>query len=77
MFHDKISALADGNLVFEKQIEPIPKDHKSIAERIIIPKDSKPQIIKTLQYFGMTEDRLFSDNTDIVCKNIVGQFRPR
>lgn len=77
LFHDKISALADGNLVFEKQIEPIPKDHKSIAERIIIPKDSKPQIIKTLQYFGMTEDRLFSDNTDIVCKNIVGRFRPR
>mgnify|MGYP001623869570 CR=1 FL=1 len=77
LFHNRIITADDGTLAFEQIIDPIPKDHKNIMKRIVIPKDQKRNILSNLEVFGITEGRLFCDNTDIVCKNIVKQLKPR
>lgn len=62
---------------FEWKIEPIPKDHKDIAARIIIPKDTKKQLLCDLSIMGITEATLFCDSVDMVCKGIVETFQKK
>lgn len=62
---------------FEWIIDPIPKDHPDIIARIIIPKKIKKQLLSDLSVLGITEDILFCDNVDIVCKGILNSFNRR
>lgn len=55
---------------FSKIIEPIDKEDPVIVDRIIIPKDCKQIIVKQLRLFGISEETLFGDSVDIVCKSI-------
>ena len=59
---------------FVKIIDEIPKDHESIALRILIPAYVKEQMIKGLSLFGITEATMFSDNLDLQCKEIINMF---
>lgn len=60
---------------FEWSIDAIPKDHSDIIERFIIPKEVKLQLLADLSILGISEDFLFCDNTDIVCRGIVEKFK--
>lgn len=62
---------------FETVIDPISKDHECIAEIINVPKENKQAILKELMLFGISEETLFGDNTDIVCKNIKESFKSK
>ena len=59
---------------FEWTIDAIPKDHKDITVRFIIPKENKQQLLSALSVLGISEDFLFCDNVDTVCKGIVNTF---
>ena len=59
---------------FEHTMDPIPKDHEDIITRFIIPKGIKQQLMMDLSVLGISEDSLFCDNVDTVCKGIVGSF---
>ncbi len=59
---------------FEKVIDPIPKDHSCIAEIIRVPKENKRKILSELLLFGISEETLFGDNIDVVCKSIRESF---
>ena len=62
---------------FEWTMDAIPKDHEDITARFIIPKEIKQQIIVDLSILGISEDFLFCDNVDTVCKGIVDNFKKR
>jgi hypothetical protein len=62
---------------FEWTMDPIPKDHADIAMRFIIPKEIKKQLLTDLAILGTSEDFLFCDNVDTVCRGIVDMFRGR
>ena len=62
---------------FETVIDPIPKDHECIAGVIDIPAPAKTNILRELQLFGISEETLFGDNIDIVCKNIKASFQSK
>ena len=62
---------------FATKINPIPKDHKCIIERYIIPAESKKTIQKDLKLFSISEEMLFCDNIDVVCKNIKHSFQDK
>ena len=59
---------------FETVIDPIPKRHDCIAGIINIPSFVKKTILKELELFGVSEETLFGDNIDCVCKNIKTKF---
>ena len=56
------------------KISSIPKTHECIAGTITIPGNRKKSILKQLNLCGISEDVLFEDNTDIVCKGIREAF---
>lgn len=58
-------------------ISPIPKDHKNIIARYIIPAKSKKHLLDELKMLNITESTLFHDDVDTVCKNIVADFKGR
>lgn len=60
---------------FHKVIDSIPKDHKQICGRIIIPHELKERIIHELRSFGVSKEILFADNIDIVCEEITNNFK--
>lgn len=60
---------------FETVIDPIPKNHDSICEQIIIPKEVKEWILKELKLFGISREILFADSVDIVCEEIMNTFK--
>ena len=60
---------------FEHTMDPIPKDHEDIITRFIIPKGIKQQLMMDLSVLGISEDFLFCDNVDTVCKGIVDTFK--
>lgn len=62
---------------FEWTIDAIPKDHPDIIARFIIPKESKQQMMRDLPILGISEDSLFCDSVDTVCKGIVEKFKKR
>ena len=69
LFPNKIEE-RHGELFFDKIIEPMNKNNEVIVDRIIIPKDCKQIIVKQLRLFGISEETLFCDSVDIVCKSI-------
>lgn len=56
------------------KISSIPKTHECIVGTITIPGNRKKSILKQLDLCGISEDVLFEDNTDIVCKGIRETF---
>lgn len=60
---------------FDWTMDAIPKNHKDIVARLIIPKEIKRQIMADLSVLGISEDFLFCDNVDTVCKGIVNTFK--
>ena len=60
-----------------RRIKPIPKDHGSIALRIMVPADAKKQIRKDLRLLGVSKELLFLDNADMVCREIAERFSER
>lgn len=58
-------------------LSPIPKDHKNIIARYIIPAKSKKHLLDELKMLNITESTLFHDDVDKVCKNIVADFKRR
>ena len=65
---------SNNSLNFDKVIESISKDHPDIIKRIIIPSNKKTELLSNLTLFGISEETLFCDNIDIVCKNILNTF---
>lgn len=75
LFHNDIVEIEEcTGLFFCRMISPIEKDSKYVKERIIIKKNCKSKILKQLSYLGISEDRLFPDNIDIICSNIARYF---
>lgn len=64
-------------IVYNNNISPIPKDHKNIIARYIIPAESKKHLLEELKMLNITESTLFHDDVDTVCKNIVADFKGR
>jgi len=62
---------------FEWTMDAIPKDHTDIIARFIISKDFKQQLIEDLSVLGISEEFLFCDNVDTVCKGIVNNFKKK
>lgn len=60
---------------FLNEIQPLPKNHEMILDRLIINKEVKSKILSQLELFGVDEERLFFDDTDKVCKNILNTFK--
>lgn len=64
-------------LRLDSNLSPIPKDHKNIIARYIIPAKSKKHLLEELKMLNITESTLFHDDIDKVCKNIVADFKGR
>ena len=77
LFPNHISTEMYDEPCFEWKIDPIPKDHEDIIMRIIIPCDIKKQLLSDLAVLGITEDFLFCDSVDTVCKGIADSFKRR
>lgn len=77
IFPNHVDHKTRSELRFESKLDAIPKNHKEIIKRIIIPKDSKSNLLKSLRILGINEEFLFCDNIDMVCKGIVNNFRRR
>lgn len=75
LFPNEIIEKKGQKLYFTKVIKAIEKDNKQIKGRFIIKKEGKSDIRKKLEFLGISEATLFSDNIDIVCKNIVEQCK--
>lgn len=75
LFPNEITKYGNDDYCFNKIIKPINKTNKQIRERLIIKKEDKNLIRKRLEFIGISEATLFADNIDIVCKNIVNQFK--
>ena len=75
LFPNEITGYGNDDFYFNKIIKPIDKSNKQIKERLIIKKEGKPEIRKKLEFLGISEENLFADNIDIVCKNIVNQCK--
>lgn len=58
----------------KKVIEAIPKNHKNIIARLIVPAEIKKQVRRDLRLLGISKELLFLDNTDMVCKEIAERF---
>lgn len=58
------------SLFFDGRIKAIPKDHTSIARRLIIPADRKQEFLKGLWDLGISEGTLFPDNIDAICSDL-------
>lgn len=71
-YDDKKKILNQGD-----NLSPIPKDHKNIIARYIIPAKSKKHLLEELKMLNITESTLFHDDVDKVCKNIVADFKGR
>lgn len=77
LFHNNIidNYLGQGNKAFESKIEPIPKDDESIKGKFTIKKENKKTILRDLKSCGISEDTLFCDSIDLVCKGIVDKAK--
>ncbi len=64
-------------LRLNNNLSPIPKDHKNIIARYIIPAESKKHLLEELKMLNITESTLFHDNIDKVCEDIVLDCKER
>lgn len=77
LFPNEITKDENDDFGFNKIIKPINKDNKQIIGKFIVKKDRKLDIREKLSFLGISEATLFSDNIDIVCKNIVYEINQR
>ena len=70
-------AINGNSIEHTDNLSPIPKDHKNIIARYIIPAKSKKHLLDELKMLNITESTLFHDDVDRVCKNIVADFKGR
>ena len=77
LFPNHIDYEVHSDGAFEWTMDAIPKDHQDIVSRINVPKDIKKQLLSDLSVLGITEDFLFCDNIDTVCKGILNSFMKR
>ena len=64
-------------LRLNNNLSHIPKEHKNIIARYIIPAKSKKHLLEELKMLNITESTLFHDDVDRVCRNIVADFKGR
>ena len=64
-------------IIKNTNLSHIPKEHKNIIARYIIPAKSKKHLLEELKMLNITESTLFHDDVDRVCKNIVADFKGR
>ncbi len=55
-------------------IDAIPKEHKDIINRVIIPKEYKKSLLRDISILGIKKEFLFCDSVDMVCEGIVDFF---
>ena len=60
---------------FKPIIEPISKNDDCIEERYIIPSEAKCNIMSELKTFGICKEFLFCDSIDIVCEEILNEYK--
>lgn len=78
LFHNKIDYNEEmKKYSFLKIIEPISKDDKLIVKSIKISKENKRRILEQLKLVGISEDTMFPDSIDKVCKGIVEKCKKR
>lgn len=77
LFPNRISREIYPQGEFSTIIDPIPKTHDDIVMRIVISHEAKSHILSELSVFGVKRDKLFCDNTDIVCEEIVNLFKSK
>lgn len=58
------------DLYITGDIKALPNDSDLIHSRIVIPSKKKTTFIEQLKSFGITEEFLFPDSTDILCESI-------
>lgn len=75
IFPNHVDHKTRSDVRFESKLDAIPKTHKDIIKRIIIPKGSKESLLKSLATLGISEEFLFCDNTDTVCRGILNIFK--
>lgn len=62
---------SDDKKFFESIIDPISKDDECVIGEIGICSERKQAILSDLEYFGISNESLFPDSIDSVCKGIV------
>ena len=77
LFPNHIGYDVDKEGAFEWTIDEIPKNHTDIEMRFIIPKECKEKFVKSLSVLGISEDFLFCDSIDAVCKGVLDAFRKK
>lgn len=74
LFHNRIEESSTQGFSFTDIIDPMGKDNESIKLRLIISADKKQEVIKQLKILGISQQTLFADNIDLVCKGIREQY---
>ena len=67
----------DGRYSIMAEMEALDKSNDLICARICIPKEKKKIYLSYLQSFGITEEFLFPDSTDIICRSITQVINQR
>ena len=70
LFPNRVTT-SDDKRFFEAIIDPISKDDRCVIGEIGICAERKQAILADLQYFGISDESLFPDSIDSVCKGIV------
>ena len=76
LFPNEIKSIGDTKS-FCANLVPLRKQHKLVSCVIKIPKDVKKQLLIDLSLCGISRDRLFCDNIDIVCSGILDKFNQK
>lgn len=74
LFPNEISHKGKNGPYFRSRIKAMPKNHSNIAGRIIIPTESKAEILLKLKMLGINRTMLFADSPDIVCEEIKKKY---
>lgn len=75
LFPNKIIQDDGGSHFDMNKIEPINKEDACVIRRIIIPQKQKIRFLNQLSMLGISESTLFSDNIDLICKEITDNQR--
>jgi hypothetical protein len=77
LFPNKVySGKSKKHSFFCDEIDEYPKNHP-YCERIIIPKESKNNLLKGLSLVGVDKSTLFPENFDYACCNLVQEIIAR
>lgn len=70
IFPNEYRRISETDQYFAGNIQPLNKGESPVVKQITIPGDSKKNMLKYLETYGITEEFLFPDSVDIVCKSI-------